>query len=183
MYRSFAEPAFDEAHFLDGAADAYLAVNELWPAGDAAALEPLTTPPVAEAFAAMLEGYKDSGFSVLFKTVAFHRARIIDFTLVTRGESRRRGPRPAVAPVASGEPEPEADGGGYSFPGIGQLFLRVSVRYDVEDEVELRRGGPEGPIAMRMRDFRGHKWSFVRPLPSKLPFEGADTPWRLMDVA
>lgn len=158
-------------------------MNELWPAGDAAGLAPLTTPPVAEAFASMLEGYKAEGMSVLFKTVAFHRARITDFSLVTRGEFRRRGPRPAVA-AASADPEAADDGGGgYEIPGVGRLFISFTVRYDVEDEVELRRGGPTGPIMMKMRDCRGHAWQFVRPLPKEVPFEGTDTPWRLMDIA
>ena len=181
LYRKFIEPDFDEALFLDGAADAYLAVNELWPEGDAAALAPLTTPPVAEAFTAMLEGYKAEGLSVLFRTVAFHRARITEFALVTRGEFRRRGPRPAVvAAAAVGDMDGVPQGSGYEIPGVGMLYIAFKVRYDVEDVVELRRGET---IIAKMRDFRGHVWQFARPLPRNVPFEGTDTPWRLTDIA
>ena len=185
MYRRYLEPGFDEAAFLDGATDAYFAVNELWVAGDAAALAPLTTPPVGAAFAAMLQSYKDEGLFLSFKTLAFHRARITDFSFVSSREARRQGPRAAVATAAAADEEPEGAeaAGAYFMPGMGTITLSFSVRYDVEDEVELRRGGPDGPVAMRMRDYRGHVWTFARPMPKDIPFEGADTPWKLMDIA
>jgi hypothetical protein len=186
--RSF-EPDFDEAAFIDGATDAYFAVNELWPTGDAEKMAEFMTPPVAEAFAEMVAGYKAANMVLSFNTTSFHRARITDFSLLSRGELRGKGPRAtpraAVATAASAEPPDEAeDGGGssYSIPGIGAMYLAFSVRYDVVDEVELRRGGPRGPLASRIKDSRGHVWTFARPLPRKVPFDGADTPWKLSHI-
>ena len=184
------EPEFDEAAFLDGATDAYFAVNELWPTGDAEKMAEFMTPPVAEAFAEMVAGYKATDMSLSFTTTAFHRARITDFSLISRGELRAKGPRAtpraAVATAATGEPrdaaEEDGGGAGYFIPGIGALYLAFSVRYDVVDEVELRRGGPSGPLASRIRDLRGHVWTFARPLPRKVPFDGADTPWKLTNI-
>lgn len=151
------------------------------------------TPPVAEAFAEMVAAYKADNMALSFNTTAFYRARITDFSLLSRGEMRSRGqgkrawptPRAAVATAASGEPSDTAEdggGSGYVIPGVGALYLSFSVRYDVVDSVELRRGGPNGPLASRIKDSRGHVWTFARPMPRKIPFDGADTPWKLMNV-
>ena len=162
----------------------------MWPSGEVDKMTEFMTPPVAEAFAEMVAAYKADNMALSFNTTAFYRARITDFSLLSRGEMRGKGkraagptPRAAVATAASAEPAADAaeDGGGsgYIIPGVGALYLSFSVRYDVVDEVELRRGGPNGPLASKIRDSRGHVWTFARPMPSKIPFDGADTPWKL----
>jgi hypothetical protein len=58
----------------------------------------------------------------------------------------------------------------------------VSVRYDSEEEVELRRGGAGGQLVRRTRDTRGHVWQFARPLPHALPAARVESPWKLVNI-
>jgi len=197
VYTRFFEPGFDEAAFLEGAENAYYAINELWPEGDAKGLAPLTSRRVAASFAAMLHDYSEKGLVLQFRTLAFHRARIVNWSLLSGEDSRRprtgasdRDAAEAMTPggAATGvegegkEEEEEEERDGFVMPGVGPIYLSMDVRYDVEDAVELREGGPQGPVVGRMRDLRGHVWTFARPLPKEVPFEGADTPWKLTNV-
>jgi len=92
------------------------------------------------------------------------------------------GERPAGEAAAA---EEEVKLYGRPLPGglAGPFFLSLSVRYDSEDETVLREGGPAGPVRRRSKDTRGHVWTFVRALPSALPAESLDSPWRVQMMA
>jgi hypothetical protein len=75
-----------EAQFLEGASDAFHAVNELWPASDAAALAPLTSRAVGGAFADAMGVYAQEGLHVTFRVAALHRARVVSAALLFADE-------------------------------------------------------------------------------------------------
>jgi hypothetical protein len=58
----------------------------------------------------------------------------------------------------------------------------VSVRFDSEEECELRRSGAAGALMRRTRDTRGHVWQFARPLPAALPAACVESPWKLVNI-
>jgi hypothetical protein len=189
-----------EAAFLGGARDAFFAVNELWPAGDAAALAPLTSPAVGAALRDTLALYAADGLHLSFAVRALRREpRVVRAALLFADEVGEAEPAESPADAEAGSaraqsPENPDDAAAAVAGGVrnfyrgrltgvvGQLYLGVSVRYDSEEEVELRRGGPQGRLVRRTRDTRGHVWQWARPLPHALPAAGVETPWKLVNI-
>jgi hypothetical protein len=170
-------------------------VNELWPAGDAAALAPLTSPAVGAALRDTLALYAADGLHLSFAVRALRREpRVVRAALLFADEVGEAEPAESPAEASSERaqspenPDAAVAGGVRNFYRgrltgvVGQLYLGVSVRYDSEEEVELRRGGPKGRLVRRTTDTRGHVWQWARPLPHALPAAGVETPWKLVNI-
>lgn len=77
-----AEPSFDVARFIEGAKSAYRMILEAYWRGDAAELEPLTSPEVREAFAASISERTTAGHVLDNRLVTIEQAVIADAELV-----------------------------------------------------------------------------------------------------
>ena len=82
-----ADRAFDPAHFLKGAQDAFVMIVEAFSRGDRPTLQDLLSPPVLDAFSRVIEQREKNGEKASVEIHAVRRAEITD-ARIDKGQAR-----------------------------------------------------------------------------------------------
>lgn len=161
--KQFVEKTFDAQEFVSGARHAFFTVNDLFARQKVSELEPMLSRRVHEAFEKTLRDLNHDGLRMEFAIGQVHRVVLTGIHVQPEGQVRGM------------TLEEEADGDVHP-PG----WLTVGVRYDCTAHCKIIDA--QGNTVSSTQDNRGHQWSFARMLPTKLPTEELQSPWRVVDV-
>ena len=159
----FVETSFDTQEFISGARHAFFTVNDLFARQRVEELQPMLSRRVHEAFEKTLQDLKHDGLRMEFAIGQVHRVVLTGVNVQPEGAVRGM----TVEEDAEGDVQP---------PG----WLTVGVRYDCTAHCKILDA--DGNTVSSTQDNRGHQWSFARMLPTKLPTEELQSPWRVVDV-
>ncbi|KAL0052269.1 hypothetical protein WJX82_011004 [Trebouxia sp. C0006] len=182
------ETTFDEREFLEGAKDAWCAVNQCMNEKDYDKLAEMCTPTLMTMFREVLSQQSSQGRFFEVTDVEVQHAQVLGASFLLPDApavaAESKGSAAVAAPQAGNAGPREAHWSQWALKAakdaLGGSSVAMWVRFTGCLNKQLVKD-KEGKVLSELEDRRSQSWLFVRgPLPDKLPVRELDMPWQLM---